>query len=161
MFSLHAFVSLCMREDHGFNGGRGSFLFKPWNWLTGALPCGVLAVFVQRGIKTSLSGNTRGTVTYTKQHHSIILSLSRPHIYLPDVFTQTPCTHAHTYHWHIIHINNQQPAHNINWVPKGLIMRDIIFEHGKQLLIIKYLQINNSIFHNMLRVPDGIWFTHH
>lgn len=88
--------------------GRGRLCFKLCNWLTSAFPCKVLAVFVQHGIKTLLARNTRGTVTYTKHHHNIILSLSYPHVCFPSVFTDAPRADAHTCQWHIIRINRQQ-----------------------------------------------------
>lgn len=74
MWSLSMSVCVCVCEDHHCGGGGGRLRFKPWNRLTGAFLCGVLAVFVLHGIKTSLLGNTQGIVTYTKTPSRTTLS---------------------------------------------------------------------------------------
>lgn len=74
-------VCVCVRITVVMGGGEAFALSPGTDWLV-LSPRGALAVFVLHGIKTSLLGNTRGTVTYTKQHHDVIFSLSRPHVYL-------------------------------------------------------------------------------
>lgn len=118
-------VSLCVcvwerGSSLWWGEGNPSALSPGTDWLV-LSPRGVLAVFVLRGIKTSLPGNTRGIVTYTKTpSRTTSSSLCLAHTSISaNVFAQSPCAHAHTYHRHISPIDNQQASSQCKLTAEG------------------------------------------
>lgn len=131
--------------------GRGRLCFKRWNWLTGAFSCEVLVVFVQCGIKTLLAGNTRGTVTYTKHHHTQYHPLF---ILTACLFSQ--CIYWGSTHWcthlsltyHSYQQATTSPQCKITDEEGDHVTYCTLNGYSEQMLIVMYLQINNNILHN-------------
>lgn len=116
-------VHVCVWGSSLWWGEGKAFALSPGtDWLTGVFPCGVLAVFVLHQIKTSLPGNTRGIVTYTKHHHTQrcpLLCLAHTSISRMYLF-KLQCAHALIYHDTSSTSTINSMAHNKNWQPRGV-----------------------------------------
>lgn len=128
---VRAFLCVCVWGSL-LRWGEGKLFFKPWIWLTGAFPRWVQAVFVLHGIKTSLWGKTRGTITYTKQHHTLCCPLF---VWATRLSPQCICSNSTSSYAHLSPTcHPQSTACNVNWQPKEMIVRETPYEYGEQVL---------------------------